>query len=364
MENCKKVGIITFHAADNYGAVLQAYALQTTLSVQGHNAEIIDFKPDGVIKANKPLFVQDKNLVKRLLKQALILPNYTKLNRRNRKFEEFRNKYFKLSTRFKTATEIKNAAVDYDVCITGSDQVFNPLIHNSDIYYLDFCPKATKAAYAPSFGIKDFSFVGEKTKTLINNFAHLSCRESDGAEFLSSETGKSVPTVTDPVFLLSPQEWTQITTKPKNEKYIFVYDLNGGKKLIEIANKIKQETGLPIICITARKFSNTKYAVDELHIDAGPQEFVSYINHASYVVTDSFHGLAFSVLFRKKVISYVALKHAASRIQSLLGQLGLTDRIFYNVNDFDFKNVEFKEYDDKLEQLITSSKQYLNNIFK
>ena len=133
---------------------------------------------------------------------------------------------------------------------------------------------------------------------------------------------------------------------------------------MQTENKIKQETGLPIICITARKFANTKYAVDELHIDAGPQDFVSYINHASYVVTDSFHGLAFSVLFRKKVISYVALKHAASRIQSLLGQLGLTDRIFYNVNDFDFKNVEFKEYDDKLEKLITTSKQYLNNIFK
>lgn len=364
MENFKKVGIITFHGANNYGAVLQAYALQTYLHTQGHTAEIIDFRPDGVVKANKPLFVQDKNIVKRLIKQVLILPNYIKLSRRNSKFEEFRNRYFKLSSRFKTAAEIRNTTLDYDVCITGSDQVFNPLIHNSDVYYLDFCPKATKAAYAPSFGIKDFSIVGKKTRSLINRFAHLSCRESDGAEFLCNVTGKSVPTVTDPVFLLSPQEWARITTKPRNGEYIFVYDLNGGKKLIEIANKIKQETGLPIICITARKFANTKYAVDELHIDAGPQDFVSYINHASYVVTDSFHGLAFSVLFRKKVISYVALKHAASRIQSLLGQLGLTDRIFYNVNDFDFKNVEFKEYDDKLEKLITTSKQYLNNIFK
>ena len=359
MENSKKVGIITFHAADNYGAVLQAYALQTRLCVQGHNAEIIDFKPDGVIKANKPLFVQDKNTIKRLIKQALILPNYTKLNRRNRKFEEFRNKYFKLSTRFKTAAEIKNATLDYDVCITGSDQVFNPLIHNSDTYYLDFCKRARKVAYAPSFGIKDFSLVGEKTKTLINKFAHLSCRESDGAEFLSRTTGKEVPTVSDPVFLLSPREWSKITTRPRDGEYIFVYDLNGGSKLIEIANKIKKETGLPIICITASKFANRRYNVDELHIDAGPLEFVSYINHASYVVTDSFHGTAFSVLFRRKFISYIALKHAASRIQSLLDRLGITDRIIYNTEDFDINKVKFREYEEKLERLISASKQYL-----
>lgn len=359
MENNKKIGIITFHAADNYGAVLQAYALQTYLAEQGNEVQIIDFVPFGVEKANKPLFVQEKSAIKRIIKKALILPNYFKLSRRNKKFEKFRNKYLNLSTKYRSAAEIKAAALDYNICITGSDQVFNPLIHNSDIYYLDFCNKASKVAYAPSFGIKDFSLVGEKTKTLINKFAHLSCRESDGAEFLSRTTGKEVPTVSDPVFLLSPEEWNKITTKPRDGEYIFVYDLNGGSKLIEIANKIKKETNLPIVCITARKYSNTKYNVDELHIDAGPQEFVSYINHASYVVTDSFHGTAFSILFQRKFISYVALKHAASRIQSLLGKLGIEDRIYYNTKEFDLKKVEFKEYKEELGQLISLSKQYL-----
>lgn len=359
MENSKKVGIITFHAADNYGAVLQAYALQTYLHTQGHDVEIINFRTKGIENANKPLFLHGKNTIKRFIKQLLILPNYFKLKKRNQRFEKFREKYLNLSVRYSNASEIKSVSHDYDICITGSDQVFNPLIQNSDTYYLDFCKRARKVAYAPSFGIKDFSLVGEKTKTLINKFAHLSCRESDGAEFLSRTTGKEVPTVSDPVFLLSPREWSKITTRPRDGEYIFVYDLNGGSKLIEIANKIKKETGLPIICITASKFANKRYNVDELHIDAGPLEFVSYINHANYVVTDSFHGTAFSVLFRRKFISYIALEHAASRIQSLLDRLGIADRIFYNTKDFNINKVEFSEYEEELEQLIAASKQYL-----
>lgn len=362
MENNKKIGIITFHAADNYGAVLQAYALQTYLSTQGNCAEIIDFVPYGVEKANLPLFVNDKKLIKRLIKQVLILPNYFKLKRKNSKFAEFRKDYFKLSRKFRTADEIRGAELDYDICITGSDQVFNPLIQNSDIYYLDFCNKSSKIAYAPSFGIKDFTKVKESTKKLIKEFKHMSCREADGAEFLSEVTGNAVPTVSDPVFLLTPEEWSKITTKPRTDRYILVYDLNGGKPLVEIANKIKTETGLPVICITANKYANTKYKVDELLVSCGPLEFISYIQHAEYVVTDSFHGTAFSTLFRRKFISFVALKHAASRIQSLLKKLGIENRIFYNAKEFDIKKVIFKEYDKELEELVKSSKQFLSGI--
>lgn len=361
MEN-NKIGIITFHAADNYGAVLQAYALQTYLSTQGNCAEIIDFVPYGVEKANLPLFVNDKKLIKRLIKQVLILPNYFKLKRKNSKFAEFRKDYFKLSRKFRTADEIRGAELDYDICITGSDQVFNPLIQNSDIYYLDFCNKSSKIAYAPSFGIKDFTKVKESTKKLIKEFKHLSCREADGAEFLSEVTDNAVPTVSDPVFLLSNEEWSKITTKPRTDRYILIYDLNGGKALVEIANKIKTETGLPVICITANKYANTKYKVDELLVSCGPVEFVSYIQHAEYVVTDSFHGTAFSTLFHRKFISFVALKHAASRIQSLLGKLGIEDRIYYNAKDFDIKRVVFKEYDKELEELVANSKQFLSEI--
>lgn len=362
MGNNKKIGIITFHAADNYGAVLQAYALQTYLAEQENEVQIIDFVPYGVEKANKPLFVQEKNTIKRIIKKALILPNYFKLKKRNKSFTSFRKDFFKLSKKFRSALEIKNTVLDYDICITGSDQVFNPLIHNSDIYYLSFCNGVTKVAYAPSFGIKDFTKVKEKTKKLIKEFKYLSCREADGAEFLSTVTGNVVPTVSDPVFLLSPEKWSKITTKPCKGGYIFVYDLNGGKELVEIANKIKAETELPIICITANKYANIKYKVDELQVSCGPLEFVSYIQHAEYVVTDSFHGTAFATLFRRKFISFVALKHAASRIQSLLERLGIEDRIFYNAKEFNIKKVIFKEYDKELEKLVTNSKQYLSGI--
>ena len=229
METLREVGIITFHAADNYGAVLQAYALQQFLSLNGIENEIIDFSPRSVVSANNPLYIPGGFSLKRFLKQLAVLPNYFKLRRRCARFNAFRTNNFVLSPRLLSPNDISRCERKYRVVITGSDQVFNPLTKYAATYYLRYFKNVEKVAYAPSFGIRDYSLVDEEKKEQLKSFYRLSCREADGAAFLSEICGEEVPTVLDPVFLLSPKSWIDLANSPMNKKYIFVYDLNGGK---------------------------------------------------------------------------------------------------------------------------------------
>ena len=359
----KKIGILTFHAADNYGAVLQAYALQHYLENKGAHVEIIDFVTPQVEKANNIFFVSKRGVLSKWIVKGLILLHYRKLKRRKDGFDHFRQTYLHLSRRFTSVEDIKTNGLGRHVYITGSDQVFNPLIKNAEIYYLGFeTAKVTKVAYAPSFGIKDFTLVDEKIRNYIKEFDYLSCREKDGAEFLAAVCGRPVPVVADPVFLVDVMRWKNILPAQKLKNYVFVYDLNGGKSLIRLANKVKQATGLPVICLTARKYTKGRYNVDKLCYDSSPCEFLSYISGADYVVTDSFHGLAFSLLFKTKVISYVALPMSASRIYSIMDCLDLTRQIVEDVDKFKMDTITFPEYGSKLDKLIADSKCFLDRI--
>lgn len=357
----KKIGILTFHAADNYGAVLQAYALQHYLEEKGNQVEIIDFVPPHVEKANSIFYVAKRGMLSKWIVRGLIILNYRKLKRRKNGFDHFRRVYLHLSRKFTSVEDIKANELGKHVYISGSDQVFNPLVRNSEVYYLGFeAAGAIKVAYAPSFGVKDFTLVDEKKRNLIKEFDYLSCREKDGAEFLAAVCGRPVPVVADPVFLVDVMAWKSMLPEQKRKNYVFVYDLNGGRSLVRLANKVKQATGLPIICLTARKYTKGRYNVDKHCYDLSPCELLSYISGADYVVTDSFHGLAFSLLFKTKVISYVALSVSASRIYSIMDRLDLTGQVVEDVNKFELDRMAFPEYSGKLDKLIVESKRFLD----
>ena len=362
METYKKVGIMTFHAADNYGAVLQSFALQRFLSMMGITNEIIDFSPESIISANEPLYIPEKFSLKKLLKQFAILPNYFKLRRRSMRFKSFRVNNLALSQRLRLPEEIQHIKDAYQVVITGSDQVFNPLTKYSNTYYLKDFNNVVKIAYAPSFGISKFTLIGEEKRALLRLFYRLSCREADGAAFLSEICGRDVPTVLDPVFLLERESWSKLARCPANGKYIFVYNLNGGENLIEIARRIKKVTGLPIICVSTRKYVSFNRGIDELHIDTAPEEFLGYVKDSEFVVTDSFHGSAFSLLFRRKVLAYVALKNASSRIFSLFNQLDIRGQIIDDIEEFKFERIVFKDFNCRLAELVKCSQRFLQEI--
>lgn len=336
----KTVGIFTFFQT-NYGAILQAYSLQKYLSEQpGVEAEIIDFTTPDHLKGHR-VFQKQKNgtITSRLAYYLLTLIRYKQLKRRVIRTDAFKKQYLVFSRRFNSVEDVLSNHPEKDIYLTGSDQVFNPNGRYLPVYYLSFDKGAgKKVAYAPSFGISTFT---KQTADVISrylcDFDYLSCRESSGASFLSQITRREVPVVLDPVFLHSSDEWMKVSSRPSySGNYIFVYDLNGGEALISLANTIKEKTQLPVVCLTRNRLRF--YRVDLQCYDAGPAEFLGWIQHASFVVTDSFHGTAFSLILNRDFFTYVALEKTSTRLKEVLGKVGLDERLIFKgqLQSFDF----------------------------
>lgn len=323
----KRIGIFTIYIA-NYGAVLQTYALQRYLrdTYPDLDVTVVDFY------SNEPYAIFKKasnNPLKNLLRQGTKLLHYFSLKRRNKRERRFIKEEFKLSERFESIGKLYDYMPDYDIYLTGSDQVFNVQSKYSDLFYQTFRTNGgIKAAYAPSFGTSDFSEeYKEKIQNQVRDFNFLSCREDDGASMLTEVVGKRIPRVLDPTLLLNKEQWSKMMICPRcKEKYLLVYDLNGGQRLIDIAIPIAKQNGWKIWCIT--QHTDIRYkGSDKLIFDAGPREFVGLFSQAQYVVTDSFHGTAFSIIFEKDFNTFIAIPRASRRIVSLLAECGMSGRI-------------------------------------
>lgn len=363
----RKAGIFTIYLA-NYGAVLQTYALQHYIrkNVADIDVTVVDFyshKPYNIFKkaSNNPL--------KNILKQCLKLFHLHSLLKRNIREKDFIRKEFSLSRRFSSINDFMNNIPDYDFYLTGSDQVFNFNSPYRSLFYQQFpISHGIRAAYAPSFGISNFSReFGESIAPDISKFDFLSCRENDGAKFLTKITGKHVPCVVDPTLLLSKDEWESIMIPPSQEyNYLLIYDLNGGQRLVNLAIPIAQKLNLKIWCITQHTYPRYK-GVNKLIFDAGPREFVGLFAKAQYVITDSFHGTCFSIIFNKPFNTFVALPKASARITSLLVLCNLESRIIGEEDLADSDQLdascEPNTYFPSLDELSFYSKEYLNSIF-
>lgn len=361
--NKKKIGIVTFQTADNYGAVLQAYALQTYLARSKQNdVYVVDFctpehrKEYGIIKK------WSKNPIKNVILNVLSFVHVFSLARRHKRFESFREKALNLTKhRYESEDDFLQRMEPFDYCIAGSDQVFNPKVRYSRCYYLDFDRfEGKKVAYAPSFGITEFT-AEEKDyiEKTTSSFVALCCREREGADFLEGLTSRKVPVVCDPVYLLCQEEWKKIAALPGLcTPYIFVYDLCGGSNLIELAKKVSRCNGnIPIVCATGNV--RCQYSGVTSLFDVGPRELLGFIANAGFVVTDSFHGTSLSLVLNTKVITYIALKHVASRIYSIMNTLGISDQIVEDINEFNMDRIRFADYTQSLKTFVSSSKYYI-----
>ena len=293
-----KIGIITFHKAINYGAVLQSYALQKKLNNLGYDAEIIDYVCDK-LKQNYKLFNLNNKTAKGIMTTFVYFPlKYI----RSKKFKQFIFNNLKLSKdKDISQEELRIIAKRYDYVITGSDQVWNPKLTNGDTsYFLDFVEKCKKIAYAASFGTNSPTDQ-EKEFYLANikDYSLMTVREEDSAKFISQLLNEHVESVCDPVFLLHKEEWTRVfNPKPLfNKPYIFVYCLHE-KSSYKYAEQLAKKENLKIVCIP----SSLKDSVDgKKDFTAGVETFLNYIYNASCVITDSFHAIAFSLIFNKSV---------------------------------------------------------------
>ena len=359
-----KIGILTFHCAHNYGAVLQCYATQEFLRSKGHDVEIINYRPDYLLRPYR--IVLFKNIkyhgiikfAKDLVKELLIFPVRC---RRWRKFQKFINHRFLLS---KPISDVSAIPSDYDAYVVGSDQIWNPLITEGfdGVYFCDFLfPKETKKylTYAASMETKslDSDSVAFYRKQLAK-FDAISVREENLKYLLSSLTDTSIQHVLDPTLMLPLYLWDKIQSNPLiNEKYVAVYQVQYDKNTLRIANHIANQLSARIVPILIDASYNTKWGRQE----DSPEDFVNLLRNAACVVTTSFHGTAFSVIFNKPFYTLRLNKGWDTRSSSLLEQLGLQDRMIDATSTPTFTDIDYSTVNPILDRLRQESQDFLIN---
>lgn len=364
----KKVGIITYHFALNYGAVLQCFALQKYLQEKKYEVVILNFVSE-IQDQNNNIIKKNKG-AKGIIYNFLLLPFYKLRKEKKDKFTKFSNNYLNLTKRVRTIKQLKELILEenIDFLISGSDQVFNPLIEDFNSAFLfPFETGAKKISYAASLGNAKEKDI-EKIKNLLNDFFRISLREKSDKKRLERLIKNRVEVVCDPVLLLSSTQWKQISLQsdfilPKG-KFIVAYFLHKDlfKKEFKLLKKFSKEKKLNLIIINAR-FSMFSL-VKGTKFNVGPLDFVKLILNSEYVFTDSFHGVVFSTIFNKKFVCFDSEKNKYdSRRSDFLKNLGLSDRLYLiNQKKEVFKDINYKDVNLKLRKIKEESQQFLECI--
>lgn len=364
----KKIAILTFHNAHNYGAMLQAYALQKKCEEYG-KCEILDYENKKISNQYKIIRIVGKNPINIIKRAVLDIKNYKKRKLRAEKFNNFMNGYMNLSLkRFKKEKNLKKENIKYDILITGSDQVWNPKIVGelSDVYTLNFSKdNVKKISYAASVGSVDYiDEYKEKFIKTLDRLDYISVREDDACKSLNNLTDKKVERVIDPTLLLSKEEWNNNLNNIEklNNKYIVAYVVEPDDEYIRIVNDLSDKTGLPVVHFGIKN-PGYKNVLKSAYTE-GPLEFVNYIKNAEYVVATSFHATVFSIIFNKKFF-VVPHRKTGARVTNLLDLLNIENRAFYDFEEF--KNIDYtfdtdwNEVNKKLEEEREKSINWLKN---
>jgi hypothetical protein len=357
-----KIGILTFHNASNYGALLQAYALENTLQryATNYTVEIIDYKNIEIARTKKIFLIFGQPNLKNITAALLNIPCRWK---KEKGVQAFENKYFNLSQKVNadTISQIKSS---YKKVIVGSDQVWNYILTaNDNEYYLPGSYNE-KYSYAASIG-NDKSF-DETRKRELQDFKKISVREKEAQDFIKNNTGLESEVVCDPTILIEASEWKKLLPENKNqEKYILIYSINPNVNLMKLAYQIKSQTGYKIKYISMNALDRRKIKSVQFEMSPSPERFLQLINDASVVLTNSFHGTVFSILFKKRFwveTDYIKFKN--TRVGNLISNLGLEDRVIDATTKFNLEDIDWDKVDKKLCAMRRTSLQFINSILE
>ena len=345
----KKTGIITISKTNNYGAELQAYASQKKLRILGYDAELIDYlyykhKDHIETKESAPAIAFSRvEKIKHYLLYRLVSPFYedflcyfvNKIKVRKQNFKTFHKNNTKYSQEYRSIRELYQAKHQYDVYIAGSDQIWNPSTGTSMApYFLEFAPKdKLKMSFASSFGVSTIDkHYYPLYKNYISNLDVVGVREDDGVALVKEIAAVEATRVLDPTLLLNKEEWKDVIDKPiqRKKKYIVIYVLHESEPLIKIAHYLKLKLGYEIIKLTKRAYSNASYPEVSNIEDAGPSEYIDLFMNASFVLTNSFHGTAFSTNFNVPFFAILNRERKNnSRMVNFLKLVTLDNRIVW-----------------------------------
>lgn len=354
----KKVGIVTFHRALNYGAVLQSYALQKTVSSLGANCEIVDYICPRITLDYKPFRIYKNQFVKSFAKSCVMCRRRAK---RRDAFKPFFDNYLVKSKKSYHPKDLSSLKNDYDIFIAGSDQVWSPRCVGFDpAYFLTFANDEQKYSYAASFAVPTLPEEQiEEYKKRLSGFQTFSVREPSGEKLVKALTGRDATTHLDPTLLISAEEWSKIAVTKIKQPYILIFTANPQISMIDFALKLSKEKNLPIYYINDAPHINT-HGINYV-VAPSVEEFVGYFKGAEYVVTNSFHGTAFSVIFNKNIFAeFKNQKGRNIRSEGLLTSLGIQREIVDGKAEE--TPIDWDRINKQLKSLGNSSRQYLSEI--
>lgn len=365
-----KIKTITCHKVNNHGANLQAVALMHYLEDLGNDVEIIDYFPE-YFKHFRPLYCgTPKYAANPVTRFAYIcakfpgrLKSYLEYKKSDRKknFEAFRDKYYRLTDTYESFEELKANPPKADLYIAGSDQIWNTMMNNGKdpAYYLQFAPKnTTTATYAASFSVSEIpDELKEQTKKYIKSIDFVSVREKSALKILDDLGILNGQAVLDPVFLLEKKQWSKIESNIKlDDEYVLVYDFEGSDEVKNFAVKYAQKHNLKIYSLYKNEYCDKSFE------NFGPDVFLSLIKNAEFILSNSFHATAFSLIYEKEFAVIKRQEGINSRMVDLLESVGIDERIVDSYQEFNA--IDFNLVKEKLEIEVEKSKDYLKEVLE
>ena len=360
----KRVAIITYSRAYNYGSALQTYALNRYLTQLGNKVNTIDYttKEQQILYA---IFEPIKGLMS-FVRNIQSLIYYTSIKRHRGRFESFLLEWVPMTQRIQIAEDFARLNNQFDCFLCGSDQIWNAQCDDFDSnYMLSFVTDKSKCiSYAPSLGAGERN---EKTISALSQYVKgykaVSTREESSAPIIEKASNVAVETVLDPVFLLDPHDWDEVATDcPIKGDYILGYFIGDVAGMREFAAQLSKETECPVVVIY-KSIRDIKYRF-QTYYEAGPAEFISLIKNARYIVTNSFHAVSFSIIYGVSFWAFVQSGSSDERIRNILRLVGLENRIVADAKiwvdkqkGIDYENINRGNLDDMIEK----SKTFLKN---
>jgi len=364
-----KIEIITFHNTSNFGATLQCTALSNYLKKQGHEPQVINYLPAYVAdkkSAAKELrnVARAKNKVKAAVKGIAYLSKFKEIKERDRRFEEFINDNLNTTEIYTSFEELQKDPPEADLYICGSDQIWNPALTGGKLdkaFFLRFT-SGRKVSYGASMGEFKIEEHKEKLKELTDDFEALSVREPSTAVRLASALEKEVSTVLDCTLLMTRDDYAPME-KPvtTHDPYVLIYDMQRSAVTDQLAQSIARQKGLKIIDISPNPFITHKNSTKMIGI--GPGEFLTLVKNAEYVVTNSFHGTVFSIIYGRQFFS-VPHSTRSGRVADLLNSLDLSERLVRSAEFIDMNPVNYDIVNSVLDKNRQQSYEYLNGVLK
>ncbi len=370
----KKIAVITFHRAHNFGSVLQAYALQECVKLlNGEGEEEVNYEViDLFTEKQEQLYAifKKNNCIKNIVKNILTLPYNKDLRRKHNKFNTFVTKNFQLTDRYRNHEELYRNPPKADYYISGSDQIWNVrALDFSPSYYLDFVKEGKRISYSASFGPLKIDWE-QYNKTQISDclkkYEYISVRENGSAENIQKLIGRETEIHVDPTLLLKKEQWRKIQSNANHDsgKYILLYCLEPSKEQLKLADAISEKLGLPIVVLRY----NNKNDIFNHYIkkyDSGPEDFLAYVDHAALVLSSSFHGTIFSIIYHKPFYVFDGMND--NRISTMLVKMEMEERSLNCLKDIERVNLlppDDKKIENMLEYERERSKEYLRSVLE